>query len=123
MNAQSLCAALTTVILLAGSTAAEQGSTLDSAHVSAFMGTWVLTMTNPAGATETVRIWDKNGLAAASVQAGRFPPTEVSGILKDGDMLVLTVTRLENGKPDRAVISLTLDGEMMNMAQMLEFSQ
>jgi hypothetical protein len=29
--------------------------------------------------------------------AGRFPPIEVSGILKDGDMLVLTATRFENG--------------------------
>ncbi|HEU0091151.1 MAG TPA: hypothetical protein VFS78_03515 [Vicinamibacteria bacterium] len=38
-------------------------------------------------------------------------------------MLVLTLTRFENGKPDRAVIALTLDGDTMNMAQMLEFSQ
>jgi hypothetical protein len=86
------------------------------------MGTWVLTMTNPRGARETVRIWDKSGIVAASVQSGRFPPLEVSGILKDGDMLVITVTRFENGKPDRAVISLTLDGDTINMAQMLEFS-
>jgi len=87
------------------------------------MGTWAFTMTNPQGAHETVRISDKSGIVAASVQSGRMPPTDVSGILKDGDMLVLTVTRFENGKPDRAVISLTLDGETMNMAQMLEFSQ
>ena len=35
----------------------------------------------------------------------------------------LTATRFENGKPDRAVIALTLDGDTMNMGQMLEFSQ
>jgi hypothetical protein len=110
-------------LLLAGPVAAEQGSMLRSAEASAFMGTWAVTMTNPQGAHETVRIWDKSGIVAASVQSGRFPPLEVSGILKDGDMLVLTVTRFENGKPDRAVISVTLDGETMNVAQMLEFSQ
>jgi len=38
-------------------------------------------------------------------------------------MLVLTLTRFENDKPDRAVITLTMDGDTMNMAQMLEFSQ
>ena len=59
----------------------------------------------------------------ASVQAGRFPPVEVSGILKDGDMLVLTATRFENGRPIRAVISLMPDGASMNIAQMLEFSE
>jgi len=123
MDARSLCATLTAVVLLAGPTAAAQGSRLDSSQASAFMGTWVFIMSNPAGASETVRIWDKNGIVAASVQSGRFPPIDVSGILKDGDMLVLTATRFENGKPDRAVISLTLDGETMNMAQMLEFSQ
>ena len=37
-------------------------------------------------------------------------------------MLVLTATRFENGKPVWAVISLTRDGQMMKMAQMLEFS-
>src|SRR5436190_13977767 len=123
MNAQSLWATLTAVVLSMGPAAAGQGSRLESSQASAFMGTWVLTMSNPAGANETVRIWDTNGIVAASVQSGRFPPIDVSGILRDGDMLVLTATRFENGKRDRAVISLTLDGETMNMAQMLEFSQ
>jgi hypothetical protein len=80
-------------------------------------------MTNPAGATETVRISDQNGNLAASVQSERFPPIKVTGLLKDGDMLVLTLTRFENGRPIRAVISLTLDGDTMHLAQMLEFSE
>jgi hypothetical protein len=46
-----------------------------------------------------------------------------SGILYDGDVLVLTVRRFENGMPIRAVVSLTPDGQTMNMAQMLENSQ
>jgi hypothetical protein len=100
-----------------------QAPELKSSQVTAFIGTWALSMTNPAGAVETVRIWDEKGVVRASVQSGRFPAISASGIMKDGDMLVLTLTRFENGKPDRAVIALTLDGDTMNMAQMLEFSQ
>ena len=94
-----------------------------SADLAAFMGTWPISMVNPAGALETVRIWDEKGVARASVQSGRFPAINVSGIMKDADMLILTLTRFENGKSDRAVVALTLDGDTMNMAQMLEFSQ
>ena len=80
-------------------------------------------MTNPQGAQETVRVWDNKGTVAASVQAGRFPPIDASGVFKDGDILVLSLTRFENGKPVRSVISLALDGDTMRMAQMLEFSE
>jgi hypothetical protein len=62
-------------------------------------------------------------MLAASVHAGRFPPIDVSGVFKDGDMLVLTATRFENGKPIRAIISLVPDDETMKIAQMLEFSE
>src|SRR5688572_3045592 len=37
-------------------------------------------------------------------QLNKFPPTEAAGILKDGDMLVLTGTRRENGVPIRIAI-------------------
>ena len=116
---------LATLVLLCvvGAAASEQASTLAPSQVTAFLGTWPLTMTNPAGARETVRIWEENGIVKASVQAGRFPAINATGILKDGDVLVLTLTRFENGKSDRAVIALTRDRDTMNMAQMLEFSQ
>ena len=111
------------VLCLVASVSGWQASTTNSSQATAFMGTWVIAMTNPQGATETVRIWDEKGVVAASVQSGKFPPINVTGILKDRDVLVLTLTRFENGKEDRAVVSLTLDGDTMNMAQMLEFSQ
>ena len=44
-------------------------------------------------------------------------------MLQDGDALILTSTRFENGRPIRAVIALTLEGDTMKMAQMLEFSE
>ena len=111
------------VALIAGPVSGRQIPTVKSSDVTPFMGTWVFTMTNPPGAQETVSISDKNGIVAASVQAGRFPAIDVSGILYDGDVLILTVRRFENGMPIRAVVSLARDGEAMNMAQMLENSQ
>lgn len=104
-------------------------SALTAAQAPAFMGTWVFAMTNPAGSQQTVRIWNKNGVTAASVQIGKFPPIDVTGIVKDGSMLVLSISHearpamQENGAPIWAVISLTLSGDTMEMAQMLERSQ
>jgi hypothetical protein len=111
------------VLLVAGSELHGQTSRPQPSDMSAFVGTWVIAMTNPAGAQETVRISNNDGIIAASVQLGRFPPSEVTGIVKDGDLLVLTTRRRENGQPIWVVMSLTLDGETMNVAQMLELSQ
>jgi hypothetical protein len=47
----------------------------------------------------------------------------VTGIVKDGDLLVFTTKRLENGAPIWVVMSLTLNGDTMTLAQMLEQSQ
>jgi hypothetical protein len=123
MIRQSSWLMVAVALLLAGAEARGQSTGVKSSEAGGFIGTWVFTMTNPQGAQETVRIVDRKGIIAASVQAGRFPPIDVSGVLKDGDMLVLTVTRFENGKPIRAVISLVPEGETMKMAQMLEFSE
>ena len=80
-------------------------------------------MTNPQGSQQTVRLWDNYGVIAASLQIGKFPPNEITGIVKDGAVLVLTTTVRENGKPIWAVIALTLEGQTMKMAQMLEQSE
>jgi hypothetical protein len=100
-----------------------QGPVMRSSDIAPFLGTWVLTMTNPPNATETVRIWDDSGTARASFQSNRSAAINATGMMKDGDVLVLTLSRFENGKPDRAVVALTIDGDTMNISQMLEFSQ
>jgi hypothetical protein len=97
-------------------------ATLPSADAAPFMGTWVFSMTEPAGAVETVRVWDDGGRVAASVQAGKFPAINASSVVKDADLLVLTAKRFENGKQIWAVIALTRDGDGMRIAQMLEQS-
>jgi hypothetical protein len=120
------------LLVLVASTASGQGSSLTPTQAAPFMGTWVFTMTEPEafkGSQQTIRVWDKNGVVAASVQIGKFPPTDVTGVLKDGDILVLTVSHeaqpglLENGAPIWAVISLVRDGDAIRTAQMLEKSQ
>jgi hypothetical protein len=120
MKKITLTVAFVTVL---ASVVAAQVRGLPTSEATAFIGTWVFAMSNPSGAQETVRVWDKDGLVAASVQAGKFPPIDVSAVLKDGDMLVLTATRFENGRPVRAVIALMPEGDGMKMAQMLEFSE
>jgi hypothetical protein len=110
------------LVLLAVADPTAQGAPIKPSEAQPFMGTWVLTMTNPAGPEQTVRIWEKDGIVGASLQIGKFPPDDITGILKDGDVLVLTTTLRENGAPIWAVIALTLDAETMQ-AQMLEKSQ
>jgi hypothetical protein len=120
---------LGTAVVLVCAASSGQGAAGTPAQANPFIGTWVFDMTNPAGSQQTVRIWNKNGVLGASVQVGKFPPTDVTGVVKDGDMLVLTVSHearpqiLENGAPIWAVISLTMNGDTMSMAQMLERSQ
>ena len=120
------------VLLFAESTASGQGASVSSKLVTPFIGTWAFTMTEPAafkGTAQTVRIWDENGRIAASFQVGTFPAINVTGVHMDGNMLVLTLGHhaepplMENGAPLMAVILLTLDGDQMHMAQMLERSQ
>jgi hypothetical protein len=96
------------LLLLRAPEAVAQGVSLKPSELAPFMGTWVLTMTEPEAlkdSEQTVRIWDKNEVVAASVGT-KFPPAaNVTGILKDGDMLVLTISHeaqpgmLENGAP------------------------
>jgi hypothetical protein len=105
-------------------------ATSPRAQAAPFIGTWAFTMTEPEalkGSQQTVRIWEKSGGIGASVQIGKFPALEATGIFNDDDMLVLTISHQagmrENGAPIWAVISLTREGDTLKTAQMLERSQ
>ena len=115
------------LFMFAVSTARGQGPAVTPQQATPFMGTWVFTMTEPAhfkGSQQTVRIWNENGRIAASVQLGKFLANDVTGVHRDGDMLVLTISLdaerpiMENGVPLRTVISLTPADDGMRMAQM-----
>ena len=121
MNLRQLSAAIV-FVGFATTLSGQVGST----QASTFIGTWVFTMTEPEemkGATHTVRIRDQNGTLAASFQVGKFPANDFTGILKDGNLLVLTTTVRENGVPIWAVVALTPEGDSMKMSLTLEPSR
>lgn len=99
-----------------------QNSTAATSAVSQYLGTWVINMTEPKGAVETVRISDQRGRIAGTLQAQKFPPIAFTDAAKMGKSLVLAATRFENGQPIQAIVILTLEGETMHMIQELEGS-
>jgi len=113
------------VLLLTGPAAAGQASMLDSSEATAFMGTWVIAMENPRGGgtrDQTVVIRDEGGKAAARIEGGRGyvdqRQLDITDIAKDGDSLVLSFERIGGrGQAFPIVLTLTLDGEMINANQ------
>ena len=114
------------VVLISAAAMTARAQTVPSKQATGFIGTWLFDMTEPnelKGTTETVRVWERDGQVAASVQVGKFPAIDVTGVLRDGDLLVLSTTLRENGQPIWVVISLKPAGETMTLAQMMERSQ
>jgi hypothetical protein len=120
MTLRIVCGTFGLVLALAVGTLAQQASGVSSVEATGFIGTWAILMVEPSGAHETIRIWDNNGTLAATVQSEQSPPIKVTGMIKDRNVLFLTATRYENGQPIWAVIALKLNGDGMNMHQMLE---
>jgi len=113
-------AAMLGVLLLAGPAAAGQASMLEASEASAFMGTWVIAMEVPRdGGTrdQTVVIRDEGDKVAARIEGGRGGAMIITDIAKDGDSLVLSFERSGRGRAISIVLTLTLDGEMINASQ------
>ena len=127
---RALLAAVLLVIAAPG--AHGQSAPLNPADAKPFLGVWAIEMTDPPEfkGTHTIRVWDNNGTVAASVQSNpRSPAIEATGLHRDGNMLVLTISHqakphsmLENGAPIWAVVSAVVDGATMKVALMLERS-
>ena len=131
MRYRALPALLSLLIALSSQVAAAQPPPVRASRVAPFLGTWDITMTDPPemkGAKQSIRVWDDNGAVAASVQIGRFPALRASGVFMDGDMLVVTLSHaaprqmMENGQAIWAVFALSLDGDSLRTAQMMERS-
>ena len=106
------------VMLMASPVVTGQASPLDSSEASAFMGTWVLTMETPRGANEqTVVIRDEGGKVAATLGGGRGGQIDISDIARDGESLVLAFERNFQGNAIDVVLTLSLDGEVINATQ------
>ena len=110
-------AAVVGVLLLAGPVAAGQASMLNSSEASAFMGVWEISFESPRGGTfeQTLTIRDESGKVAARIVGGRGGGNDITDIAKDGNDLVLTFERTgRGGTPSETVMTLTLDGAMIN---------
>ena len=128
---RALVAAL--LVIGAAGTRGQSAQPLNPVDAKSFLGVWVIEMTEPAvfKGTHTIRVWDNKGTVAASLQTSRdYPAIEATGIHRDGNMLVLTLSHdakphpmQENGAPIWAVVSAVVDGDTMKVAQMLERSQ
>ena len=106
------------VMLMVSPVVTGQASSLDSSEASAFMGTWVLTMETPRGANEqTVVIRDEGGKVAATLGGGRGGQIDISDIARDGESLVLAFERNFQGNAIDVVLTLSLDGEVINATQ------
>lgn len=121
------------LLVIAARGAHGQSAPLNPADAKSFLGVWVIEMTEPAvfKGTHTISVWDNRGAVAASLQTNpNAPAIEATGIHRDGNMLVLTLSHqakphpmLENGLPIWAVVSAVVDGATMKVALMLERSQ
>ena len=121
------------LVIAAPGARGQSAAPLNPADAKSFLGVWVIEMTEPAvfKGTHTIRVWDNNGTVAASLQTNpNFQAIEATGVYRDGNMLVLTLSHRakpypmqENGLPIWAVVSAVVDGDTMKVAQMLERSQ
>jgi len=121
------------LVIAAPGARGQSAAPLKPADARSFLGVWVIEMTEPAvfKGTHTIRVWDNSGTVAASLQTNpNFPAIEATGVYRDGNMLVLTLSHhakphpmQENGMPIWAVVSAVVDGDTMKVAQMLERSQ
>ena len=121
------------LLLLSSAGTRGQSAALKPADARPFLGVWLIEMTEPAvfKGTHTIRIWDNSGSVAASLQTNaNFPAIEATGVYRDGNMLVMTISHTakphpmqENGMPIWAVVSAVVDGDTMKVAQMMERSQ
>ena len=115
---QLTAATVLSLLVLTGPAMAGQASMLDSSEASAFMGTWVIAMESPRGTREqTVAIRDESGKVAARLQGGRGGAIDITDIARDGDNLVLTFDRSFQGNSIDIVLTLTVDGDMINATQ------
>ena len=138
----SATAAVVGVILLLGPPVAGQVSVSDASAVREFIGTWAISLESPSGDTfdQTLAIWEEDGKVASfydgplwvPVDRGRGVPI-ITDVSRDGDNLVLTLGRRGKGGPaiwtrdgrsilytNGVILTLTLDGEMLNVIE--EFS-
>ena len=96
--------------------AQEEASSLNASE--AFMGSWVLSMETPRGTNEqNLSITNVDGKVVAELSGGRGSSVTINDISKSDESLVLKFERSFRGNSRPVVLTLSLDGETLNVNQ------
>ena len=107
-----------TAAIFAPSTAAQEASTLDVADAAGYLGEWTLSLDTPRGAREqTLTLSDVAGKVSAELSGGRGGAMAITDITKSDGGLVLRFERSMRGNTMGVTMTLSLDGETLNVSQ------
>jgi hypothetical protein len=107
-----------TAAIFATSTAAQEASTLDVADAAGYLGEWTLSLDTPRGAREqTLTLSDVAGKVSAELSGGRGGAMTITDITKSDGGLVLRFERSMRGNTTGVTMTLSLDGETLNVSQ------
>ncbi len=96
--------------------AQEAASDLDIAEASAFVGDWTLSMDSPDGGFDmSLSVKDVGGKVAAQISNDFQGTLTITRISKSGDKLVLTYDSDYEGQPYDVVLTLTPDGDNLDV--------
>ncbi len=96
--------------------AQEAASDLDIAEASAFVGDWTLSMNSPDGGFDSsLSVKDVGGKVAAQIGNDFQGTLTITRISKSGDKLVLTYDSDYEGQPYDVVLTLTPDGDNLDV--------
>ena len=97
--------------------AQEAASDLDIAEAGAFVGDWTLAMNSDQGPLDmSLAVKDVGGKVAALISSDFQAPPAITKISKSGDKLVLTYDADFGGQAFDVVVTLTPDGDRLDVA-------
>ncbi|HAK56032.1 MAG: hypothetical protein QF463_15295 [Vicinamibacterales bacterium] len=107
-----------TAAIFAGTTAAQEASTLDVADATGYIGKWALSLETPRGTREqSLTLSDVAGKVSAELSGGRGGAMTITDITKSDRGLVLRFERNMRGNAMDVTMTLSLDGETLNVSQ------
>jgi len=108
----SIVAGLAAIALVVAPAVTAAQTALAAADVTAFLGTWTLTVESPQGPfDQTLELKDAGGKVSAQLTSAISPqPTDITDIAKSGEDLVLKFNAEFQGNAFSAKITLTPQG-------------
>ena len=113
----TLAFGLAAALIVAGA-AAQEASDLAVADAAGYMGEWALTLETPRGTQEQgLALSEFGGKVVAELSGGRGGAVTITDIVKFEDDLVLKFERNMRGNTMDVTLTLSLDGDTLNVSQ------